>query len=78
MRRMGALGAGSNGCASTTAGWARRHGFDQETSVSKAAKRARNAAVIELLCERFPQTFNRGPTSMYDIGLRLIYPKQLN
>jgi len=59
---MGALGAGSNGCASTTAGWARRHGFDQgrETSVSEAAKRARNAAVIELLCERFPQTFNRG------------------
>ena len=24
------------------------------------------------------QKINRGPTSMYDIGLRLIYPKQLN
>ena len=24
------------------------------------------------------QKINRGPTSMYDIGLRLIYPKALN
>ena len=37
--------------------------------MSKAAKRARNAAVIELLCERFPQTFNRGGPQPLKVGI---------
>ena len=37
--------------------------------MSKAAKRARNAAVIELLCERFPQTFNRGGPQPLKVGV---------
>ena len=37
--------------------------------MSKAAKRARNAAVIELLCERFPQTLNRGGPQPLKVGV---------
>ena len=37
--------------------------------MSKAAKRARNAAVTELLCERFPQTFNRGGPQPLKVGV---------
>ena len=37
--------------------------------MSKVAKRARNAAVIELLCERFPQTFNRGGPQPLKVGV---------
>ena len=37
--------------------------------MSKAAKRARIAAIIELLCERFPQTFNRGGPQPLKVGI---------
>ena len=37
--------------------------------MSKTARRARIAAVIELLCERFPQTFNRGGPQPLKVGI---------
>ena len=37
--------------------------------MTKTAKRARIAAIIELLCERFPQTFNRGGPQPLKVGI---------
>ena len=37
--------------------------------MSKTARRARIAAVIELLCERFPQTFNRNGPRPLKVGV---------
>jgi ProP effector len=37
--------------------------------MTKTARRARIAAIIELLCERFPQTFNRGEPRPLKVGI---------
>ena len=37
--------------------------------MTKTARRARIAAIIELLCERFPQTFNRGGPQPLKVGI---------
>ena len=37
--------------------------------MAKTARRARIAAIIELLCERFPQTFNRGGPQPLKVGI---------
>jgi ProP effector len=37
--------------------------------MTKTARRARTAAVIELLCERFPQTFNRNGPRPLKVGV---------
>jgi ProP effector len=39
--------------------------------MSNAARRARIAAVIELLCDRFPQTFNRNAPRPLKVGLHI-------
>ena len=37
--------------------------------MTKTARRARIAAILELLCERFPQTFNRGGPQPLKVGI---------
>src|SRR6516164_8596469 len=37
--------------------------------MSKTARRARTAAIIELLCDRFPQTFNRNGPRPLKVGV---------
>ena len=37
--------------------------------MTKTARRARIAAVIELLCDRFPQTFNRNAPRPLKVGV---------
>ena len=37
--------------------------------MTKTARRARIAAIIELLCDRFPQTFNRGGPQPLKVGV---------
>jgi sRNA-binding protein len=37
--------------------------------MTKTARRARIPVIIELLCERFPQTFNRGGPQPLKVGI---------